>query len=78
VLVLVELLQPLVPLFDYLIRSSLELYRLLCNGHTFPLIGKVAYTKYTILETYVFKKYVNTWETCAALGWVATASGSVI
>jgi hypothetical protein len=70
--------QPLVPLFDYLIRSSLELYRLVCNGHNFPLIGKVAYTKYTILEKYVFRKYINTREICAGLGWVATASGSVI
>jgi hypothetical protein len=78
VLVFVGLLQPLVPLFDYLIRSSLERYRLLCNGYNFPLIGKVAYTKYTIVEEYVFRKYVNTWETCAGLGWVATASGSVI
>jgi hypothetical protein len=65
VLVLVVLLQPLVPLFDYLISSSLELYRLVCNGHNFPLIGKVAYTKYTIREEYVFRKYINTWETCA-------------
>jgi hypothetical protein len=53
-------------------------YRLLYNGHDFPLIGKVAYTKYTILEKYVFRKYINTWEICAGLGWVATASGSVI
>jgi hypothetical protein len=78
VLVLDGLPQPLVPLFDYLIRSSLELYRLVCNGHNFLLIGKVAYTKYTILEKYAFRKYINTWETCAGLGCVATASGSVI
>jgi hypothetical protein len=50
VLVLVGLLQPLVLFVDYLIRSSLELYRLLCNGQNFPLIGKVAYTNYTILD----------------------------
>jgi hypothetical protein len=43
-LVLVGLLQPLVPLFEYLIRSSLELYRLPCNGHNFPLIGQVRLT----------------------------------
>jgi hypothetical protein len=53
VLVLVGLLQPLVLLFEYLIRSSLELYRLLCNGHNFPLIGKVGYTNHTMLEKYV-------------------------
>jgi hypothetical protein len=58
VLVLVGLLQPLVPLFDYLIRSLLELENLLCDGHNFPLIGKVAYIKYTILAKYVFRKYI--------------------
>jgi hypothetical protein len=78
VLVLVVLLQPLVLLFNYLISSSLEVSRLLCNDHNFPLIGKVAYTKYTILEKYVFRKYINTWETCAGLGCVATASSSII
>jgi hypothetical protein len=58
VLVLVGLLLPLVPLFEYLIRSALELYRLLCIGQNFPLIGKVAYTNDTILEKYVFTKYI--------------------
>jgi hypothetical protein len=58
VLVLVGLLQPLVPLFEYLIRSSLELYRLLCIGQNFQLVGKVAYTNDTILEKYVFTKYI--------------------
>jgi hypothetical protein len=58
VLVLVGLLQPLVPFFEYLIRSSLELYRLLCIGQNFLLIGKVANTNYTILEKYVFRKYI--------------------
>jgi hypothetical protein len=53
VLVLVEWLKPLVPFFEYLIRSSLELYRLLCNGQNFPLIGNVAYTDHTMLEKYV-------------------------
>jgi hypothetical protein len=42
-MVLVGLLHPLVLLFDYLIRSSLELYQLVCNGHNFPLIGKLPY-----------------------------------
>jgi hypothetical protein len=77
VLVLVWLLQPLFPLFDYLSRFSLELCRLLSNGQIFPLIGKLAYTSYTI-EKCVFRKYINTWETYAGLGWFATASGSVI
>jgi hypothetical protein len=49
---LVGLLQPLVPLFDCLIRSSLELCRLLCNDQNFPLIGKEAYTDCTILWKY--------------------------
>jgi hypothetical protein len=31
--------------FQYLSRSALELlYKILCNGHNFPLIGKLAYT----------------------------------
>jgi hypothetical protein len=51
VLVLVGLLQPLAPIFEYWItKSSLELYRLLCNGQNFPLIGKVSYTNHTMLE----------------------------
>jgi hypothetical protein len=38
---------------EYLIGSSLELYRLQCNDHNFPLIGKVAYTNHTMLGKYV-------------------------
>jgi hypothetical protein len=53
VLVLVGLVKPLVQLFEYLIRFSLELYRLLCNGQNFPLIGNVAYTNHTMLDKYV-------------------------
>jgi hypothetical protein len=76
-LVLVGLFRPLVRLFDYLIRSSLELCRLLCNDQNVPLIGKVAYTSCTI-EKCVFRKYINSWETYAGLGWFAMASGFVI
>jgi hypothetical protein len=50
VLVLVGLLQPMAPIFEYWIRSLLDLYRLLCNGQNFPLIGKVEYTNHTMLE----------------------------
>jgi hypothetical protein len=77
-LVLFGLLRPLVLLFEYWIGSSLELYRLLCNGQNFHLIGKVAYTKHTMLEQYVSRKILYTWESGAGLGWVAAASGSVI
>jgi hypothetical protein len=77
-LVLVGLLRPLVLLFEYLIGSSLELYKLLCNGQNFHLIGKVAYTNHTMLENYLWRKILYTWESRAGLGWVVAASGSVI
>jgi hypothetical protein len=59
VLVLVGLLQPLVPLFDYLSRSSLELCRLLCNDQNFPLIWESSiYKLHHALEVWMKEELI--------------------
>jgi hypothetical protein len=45
--------------FDCLSRSVLELYKLLCNGHTFPLIGKFAYPFTLSLGSMYQEEHIN-------------------